>query len=86
MVGIKYCGGCNPKFDRVAFVEELIKSCPKLMIENVKKEKYYNVLYIICGCKSRCVKVDEFCYNEKIYVDNETEIISLKVKLNQRER
>lgn len=27
-VGVRYCGGCNPRFDRVAGVEALTRACP----------------------------------------------------------
>lgn len=27
-VGVRYCGGCNPRFDRVAGVEALARACP----------------------------------------------------------
>ena len=27
-VGVRYCGGCNPRYDRVAGVEALTRACP----------------------------------------------------------
>ena len=32
-IGIKYCGGCNPRYDRVAAVKELQQRHPEWKIE-----------------------------------------------------
>ncbi len=50
---VKYCGGCNPRYDRVAFVrsieERLGESLP-----GAKPGEAYDEIYVICGCSSRC--------------------------------
>ena len=32
-VGLRYCGGCNPRFDRVAAAGRLAAACPQAALE-----------------------------------------------------
>jgi hypothetical protein len=53
--GIKYCGGCNPQYDRVEIAEK-IKSYigNEHNVEIVEEGKVYDVLIILCGCHCAC--------------------------------
>lgn len=56
---IKYCGGCNPDYDRVALVDHL-KERLKNNIQWVQSDaKEADVILLIAGCKTACVKVDQ---------------------------
>ncbi len=53
--GIKYCGGCNPKYDRAGMVRRLTATGDKTYtVETAREGKDYDVLVVICGCSSRC--------------------------------
>jgi len=56
-VRIKYCGGCNPYYDRVAFVKR-IESRLKGKVEFVSPEND-NVDFIIAveGCRTACADI-----------------------------
>lgn len=55
-IGIKYCGGCNPRYNRGAFVAGLIvKYEKKVKIEPIKEEAVYDMIIIMNGCSSGCV-------------------------------
>lgn len=57
-VGIKYCGGCNPRFDRVAWVQRLQKSCPDVRLVPAGREDAPPFAYlVVCGCSARCADV-----------------------------
>jgi len=52
-IKVKYCGGCNPRFGRVAAVARLRASLPGVKFpEGDAPEPDYTV--IVCGCPSRC--------------------------------
>ena len=53
-VAIKYCGGCNPDYDRVALAER-IKQSLNGKVEFVSPEDgNIDVLLAIEGCKTAC--------------------------------
>ena len=59
-VGIKYCGGCNPEYDRVAIVEH-IKQSLKDEIEIVRPESEdVDVILSVNGCSTACADVKPF--------------------------
>ncbi len=53
VVRVKYCGGCNPRFDRKAVVEKLRASHPE--IEFVETgEGPFDWVFVIAGCPASC--------------------------------
>ena len=54
MVGLRYCGGCNPRFDRVAAVKRLAAACPRAELEGAEPGKRYDLLLIVGGCSACC--------------------------------
>lgn len=57
-VGIKYCGGCNPRYDRAAAVRRLKESCPGAAFVNAASGKGYDALAVVCGCSARCADLE----------------------------
>ena len=61
LIGIKYCGGCNPQIDRTKLVQEISKilSPACILTENQTKEKW-DVGILICGCLTACADKPDF--------------------------
>lgn len=55
-VGLKFCGGCNPYYDRGRAVRNLKERFPRYFFEAVQKEGCYDVVLLICGCTRGCVE------------------------------
>lgn len=53
-IGIKYCGGCNPKYDRVAFVDKLRKQCAHCEVKAVNNKETFDCVAVVCGCSVAC--------------------------------
>ncbi len=53
-VGIRYCGGCNPRFDRVGVVRKLQEEFPEVLIEYTEENRQYAAILIVCGCHAAC--------------------------------
>lgn len=53
MIGIKYCGGCNPRYDRTALAARLKADLPHAQIVGAGDRQDYVV--VLCGCSSACV-------------------------------
>lgn len=56
-VGVKYCGGCNPRMDRTAFLARIKEKLPDMSFDYVNPEKVYEKLLVICGCPSQCADI-----------------------------
>ena len=59
-INIKYCGGCNPRFDRAEIEHRLKERFPfYTYLTNAQEDT--DVVIILCGCGSACASVDD-CY------------------------
>jgi 3-hydroxyacyl-[acyl-carrier-protein] dehydratase len=56
LIGLKYCGGCNPVIDRAALVHEIERLLPagwKLITE--RQAAPWEKALLVCGCPVACV-------------------------------
>ncbi len=58
-VGVKYCGGCNPNYDRRA-IADIIESRTGVKLSAYMENEIPDVALIICGCRSDCIKQDDY--------------------------
>ena len=56
-IGVKYCGGCNPRYDRGAFVEGLKARYPDAEFQSARPQERYDQVLVVCGCAARCADV-----------------------------
>jgi 4-hydroxybutyrate CoA-transferase len=73
-IGIKYCGGCNPKFNRTKLVEKIIEKYKTQNFEAVKKDVLYDLLLVVNGCLSSCSDVSSLKFKEKILLNSEDDV------------
>lgn len=52
-LAVKYCGGCNPRYDRVSQVRALQRRFPELTVTGRGAAEPDFVL-VVCGCPSQC--------------------------------
>ncbi|MFV0518424.1 MAG: hypothetical protein ACK5MV_13605 [Aminipila sp.] len=59
--GVRFCGGCNPRYDRGAALkalEEEFKSKVEFVI--AEEEVKYDLLLVIGGCTNCCAAYEQF--------------------------
>lgn len=59
-LGLKYCGGCNPTFDRVALVKiiaDRLNGLVRLVPGNDSRARH---VLIVAGCRSACMDTAPF--------------------------
>ena len=82
-VGLKYCGGCAPRFDRVAFFERL----RQFVSGHVRFVPYDDPraghVLIITGCQSTCVDQTPFDGKTILLVSDEDDFETLVEMLNR---
>lgn len=57
-IGLRYCGGCNPRFDRTAFVRKLKDDFPALLFTYAEADVLYDAILVVCGCTAICASRD----------------------------
>lgn len=54
-VRVKYCGGCNPRYERRAVTERLKAAFPQAgFVETGDDEGPFDHVAVICGCSAAC--------------------------------
>lgn len=57
-IGVRYCGGCNPRYDRVGLVKKLASFFPELEFTSAQDAVSYPAVVVVHGCPARCAKVE----------------------------
>lgn len=83
-IGIKFCGGCNPRYDRSDLVSHLKKIAPH---HNYKShsEGFSDVTLVVCGCKRACANLENQDANG-IIIDDDSTIESIIEAIQIAER
>lgn len=64
-IGIKYCGGCNPAYDRKKLIQTLTNKYNDISIESTKDNKVYDLVLIVEGCSRACAEHKSImCYHK----------------------
>ena len=51
---VKYCGGCNPRYDRTGALAELKAALPGVRCVAAAAGQGADALLVLCGCTARC--------------------------------
>nr|WP_325222885.1 hypothetical protein [uncultured Oscillibacter sp.] len=55
-IALRYCGGCNSRYDRGAFVRRLEAAFPSVTLRPYAPQEPFDAVLIICGCLSQCAQ------------------------------
>ena len=67
-IGVKFCGGCNPTYDRTAEYVKLKKRYPDIIFETYNPSKQYEKILLICGCERTCLRFREELTADEIII------------------
>lgn len=67
-IGIKYCGGCNPRYDRVAEINKLKAEFPKAEFVTASLHPDCDIVIVVCGCFSQCADRTGLKAKEHMYI------------------
>lgn len=76
-IGIKYCGGCNSRYDRVKAVETIKCRYANFNFQTALPNSIYDIVLVICGCHTVCAdhhtlqaRIKKFLlYQERDYME-----------------
>lgn len=63
-VGIKFCGGCNPRYDRGEYVKKLVAAHSDWDWEIAQVDVLYDLLVVVGGCTACCATTDIYQYKD----------------------
>lgn len=59
--GVRFCGGCNPRYDRGAAYEIIKQNLQaEIQFEYAQEGTIYDILLVIGGCTNCCASYDTF--------------------------
>jgi hypothetical protein len=53
-IAIKYCGGCNPSYERVEVVQQLQSLLKDRFIFSASDRQDSDIMVFVCGCPRAC--------------------------------
>ena len=59
-VGLKYCGGCNPEYDRVALVRHIEESLQGKVAFVTPESEGVGLILAVEGCSTACADLSAF--------------------------
>ncbi len=62
--GVKFCGGCNPRYDRGKAFEDIKKERPDIEFAIAREGEKYDFLIVIGGCTSCCASHCQYTYEQ----------------------
>lgn len=65
--GVKFCGGCNPRFERGEVYRSLKKEIERIDFSHADEENQYDILLVIGGCQSCCASYEQYDVKGDIY-------------------
>jgi hypothetical protein len=83
--GIKYCGGCNPQYDRVLIASRFKERIGyEHSVEPVKEGDIYDIAIILCGCTCACANTEAIkVINKKLYMTSENDYEKLLIDIEK---
>lgn len=58
-IGVRYCGGCNNRYDRVAVIRRLEALAPEVEFVTAQAGTPYPAALVVAGCPTDCAKRDD---------------------------
>ena len=67
-VGFRYCGGCNPRYDRGGMVRRIMEKHPEWETGVAAEGVDYDLLVVVGGCSACCAAYEQYQAKEVLKV------------------
>jgi acyl dehydratase len=68
-IGIRYCGGCNSRYDRAKEVKKLMQQFPEQQFcYEMQNPGICDVWLVVCGCLTACAATDDLMATKKLFL------------------
>ena len=87
VIGIKYCGGCNPRYQREALVKKLKARFPSHTYVTLREQKKCDIWLLVCGCPAACVSEEGLiAVKQRFLLTSMKEFVSVEDYLEKEEQ
>lgn len=76
LVAVKFCGGCDPEYDRIEMFQKIKKALGNKVEWTFSPTTHADCLLVINGCSRACANTSEFHISKVFFVDKETANLS----------
>ncbi len=86
--GVKFCGGCNPHYQRGDAFRKIKADMPHIDFEHAEEGVEYDILLVIGGCSACCPLIDRYTVKDeviKMWSENQIEDIESKLEKKLQE-
>lgn len=63
-IGIKFCGGCNPRYNRKEFLKKIMHKYSDNQYSFASAGSNYDILIVIGGCSNCCASYEQYNYDK----------------------
>ena len=85
-VGIKYCGGCNCRYNRTQAVNNFIKNHPHYTYIYDPETQYCDICLVICGCPTACPEVTALLTKQVKFITSPHQLNTLDLSIDSLEK
>ena len=70
-IGVKFCGGCQSRYERGKLYELVRTEITDVDFEYANDNYVYDILLVISGCPIKCADITRYKANITIHIDSE---------------
>ena len=83
--GVKFCGGCNPHYQRGDAFRRIQADLPEIEFEYAEEGIGYDHLLVIGGCTACCPIIEQYTVNgDVLKMWSEDHVNNIKEKLEEK--
>ena len=82
-IALKFCGGCNPNYDRLELLNRLKKTLEPDLEWVAYTDQNADKVLIICGCATQCAEVRQIPQQKRIWISDENHLEDLIASLKK---
>ena len=61
-IGVKYCGGCNERYDRMGTFRKIVQDCSpdtEFVPVSGKENEIFDFIIVVSGCQAQCADISK---------------------------
>lgn len=82
-VGIKYCGGCNSRFDRTQVADKIKSDYKEFDFSYATENEEYDFIIVINGCHVACAGLQDLKAKKGFVIIRDNDYRNIKIKIDK---
>ena len=82
-VGIKYCGGCNSRFERTTIAEKIKADYKDFEFSYAKEDEEYDFIIVINGCHIACAGLHDLNSKKGFIIIRDNDYKNIKIRIDE---